>query len=766
MVNKPKVSVIIPIYNVEQYLDECLNSVINQTLKEIEIICVNDGSTDNSLQIIQKYQETDDRIIVISNENNGYGYAVNQGIKSSTGEYVGIVESDDVILPDMYEELYNVSLQYSDIDIIKGDYYRFFNDNIEDRKCVSSCPDEKMYNRKMIISDNPDCYRASMCNPMGIYKNEVIQKCHIRLNETPGASFQDNGLWYQLFTKCNTIYYLKKAFYLYRIDREGSSSNSCSYENAMCIFDEWNQIYSYTQKYNESERTKYLPIFILRMFDSCIYHFNRIPEEYKLSFLLKLSSILNQYKNNNDLKCDYLKPYQCSDLLMIMDNPRRFYHEWYAKRFAEEIKKDDLLLLQDTKVKLKNSLKYTVTNDEDSFVSISVIIPVFNAEQTIRKCLNSVLQQNLEDIEIICIDDGSTDRSSDIIYLYTVNHKNIRLILQENSGPGAARNAGLSIARGKYIAFMDPDDEYPNNESLRKLYLTAEEKGVLICGGNTIVAQDGVIKKSEDICFSNSSYIEYTDYQNEYGYTAYIYNREFLKNNNIIFPDLRRYQDPPFFVKAMNLAKRFYALDFDVYLYNYAPGHVAWNERKVTDLVKGITECIRLSSENNLEIVFSSSIRKIEQEYCQRIIEYGASASVIRELAVAEYEINCSPLLRKTMNASDEGYKLKIIDKLLEKIANKSKKGYIGPNAFKDYMNLKNECDSLKCRILAVECSLSYRMLVALKGGKKKCEKKGLWVSPDSLFNKGICNDINRLKKDRDDLSDVLDALLIARGIR
>ena len=99
----PKVSIIVPTYNVEQYLREAMDSIINQTLKDIEIICIDDGSTDNSGKILDEYASKDSRVKVIHKKNGGYGKAMNVGLDNATGEYVGIVEPDDYIEPDMYE---------------------------------------------------------------------------------------------------------------------------------------------------------------------------------------------------------------------------------------------------------------------------------------------------------------------------------------------------------------------------------------------------------------------------------------------------------------------------------------------------------------------------------------------------------------------------------------------------------------------------------------------------------------------------------------
>ena len=103
----PKVSIIVPVYNVEKYLSKCLDSIVNQTLKDIEIICINDGSVDNSQSVLEAYAKKDTRIKVINQENLGLSCARNKGIDIAQGEYIGFVDSDDWIDLEFYEELYN-----------------------------------------------------------------------------------------------------------------------------------------------------------------------------------------------------------------------------------------------------------------------------------------------------------------------------------------------------------------------------------------------------------------------------------------------------------------------------------------------------------------------------------------------------------------------------------------------------------------------------------------------------------------------------------
>ena len=120
----PKVSVIIPVYNVEKYLRECLGSVINQTFWDIEIICVNDGSTDNSLEILNEYAKNDERVIVINQQNLGAGVARNSGLKIAKGEYLAFLDGDDFYRPDYIEKMYNQAKKTNaDITICSADYY-------------------------------------------------------------------------------------------------------------------------------------------------------------------------------------------------------------------------------------------------------------------------------------------------------------------------------------------------------------------------------------------------------------------------------------------------------------------------------------------------------------------------------------------------------------------------------------------------------------------------------------------------------------------
>lgn len=212
--NNPKVSLIIPVYNVEKYLPQCLDSVINQTLKEIEIIIIDDGSKDSSGKIADKYAKKDNRIKVFHRENGGYGKAVNFGISQAKGECIGIVESDDWIELDMYEQLYT-ALITSNAQISKARYKEFYQTTQEFRtvnweKSFKSPPKIfKIEEFPIFLYFHPSIWTC-------LYRKDFLQKHKICMSEIAGASWNDNPFQIETMIKADKICYIDKAFYNYR----------------------------------------------------------------------------------------------------------------------------------------------------------------------------------------------------------------------------------------------------------------------------------------------------------------------------------------------------------------------------------------------------------------------------------------------------------------------------------------------------------------------------------------------------------------------
>ena len=246
-----KVSIIIPIYNVEKYLRECLDSVINQTLSEIEIICVNDGSKDNCLEIIQEYAKVDSRIKILNKDNSGYGDSMNKGIELATGEYIGIVEPDDYVEKDMFQKLYSKAKEY-DADIVKSNFF-ILQDSNKDKKITLVMLDEskKYYDKLLSPIKNLNVYRFPMYTWSGIYKREFINKNNIKHNTTPGASFQDNGFFFQTFSLAKTVYFINEAFYYYRWDNPNASGNQSRRNNLIKSKKEYDFIRTFVDKHSE-----------------------------------------------------------------------------------------------------------------------------------------------------------------------------------------------------------------------------------------------------------------------------------------------------------------------------------------------------------------------------------------------------------------------------------------------------------------------------------------------------------------------------------
>lgn len=252
----------------------------------------------------------------------------------------------------------------------------------------------------------------------------------------------------------------------------------------------------------------------------------------------------------------------------------------------------------------------------DAPVKISVIMPVYNRAQTLPKAVRSVLSQTLREIELLCINDGSTDNTVMVLKELAQKDARIKVLSQRNAGAGPARNYGLKRAKGEFVAFLDSDDWYASEDVLAKLYEKAIEHHVKICLGGSRCAKHGILQPLEGpgkIYFTKEALIPYQDYQFTHGYWRGIYERRMLMDHEIRFPAYRRYQDPPFFVRAMICAERFYALSKIVLIYDESRHYekINWNEQKVTDLLRGIRDILRMAEEH--------SYIRLQKDFIERI---------------------------------------------------------------------------------------------------------------------------------------------------
>ncbi len=254
-------------------------------------------------------------------------------------------------------------------------------------------------------------------------------------------------------------------------------------------------------------------------------------------------------------------------------------------------------------------------------VKISIIIPVYNCETYLEQCIDSVCCQTLSELEIICVDDGSTDYSSDIIRRLQTNDKRIVLYRQKNQGSGVARNMGIRNAKGKYIAFLDSDDYYLDKNALASMFNICEAKKVVACGSlrkhikNGTVENESLFQGTASDNIPCGMILDYQDFQLDYNYQSFLFLKRHLTENVIYFPDYRRFQDPPFLVRALYEAGRFYVADIYLYCYRLSDMEQRFDQPKTCDLLHGLIDNLQFAQEHKLDILFNNTARRLEDEY-------------------------------------------------------------------------------------------------------------------------------------------------------
>lgn len=253
---------------------------------------------------------------------------------------------------------------------------------------------------------------------------------------------------------------------------------------------------------------------------------------------------------------------------------------------------------------------------------VTVIIPIYNAERFLEEALESVLAQDLADIEVICIDDGSTDKSREIIEKYCILDARARRIYQKRKGVGAARNAGIEAARGEFLAFLDADDWYDGISYLRTLYEGASQSKQLVaaaCFAN--------YRSSDDIetDFSNSAYYEgysfpeskvtsYKDYQFDYGFHRFIFSIRLFEGGANRFSGLTYYEDPIFLVRILDQAGSFFAVSDARYMYRCDYKRTHWDTDRVISLLEGVRSNLLFSLERGYDKLHWYTVHHLDSE--------------------------------------------------------------------------------------------------------------------------------------------------------
>lgn len=300
MFHTPKVSVLIPCYNVERYVEQCVESVLQQTLQDLEIICINDGSKDKTLSILREFEKRDSRIRIIDKTNSGYGDSMNKGLSLAKGEYVGIVESDDFVDPGMFQTLYETAVR-ENAEIVRSCYY-------ENKAGIDTfiANDWVPKNRTHNPNQETAAFMQAPAIWSAIYRRSWLEKEGITFLPTPGASYQDTSFAFKCYACCTRFHMLDKAFLHYRTDNEASSVNNPG--KAMCVCDEWNEIYRFVRK--DKDRFAHLHLILPFMqYGTYKWNFERLSGQLKYKFLIVCAREIIEHFLRGELRLSKLDPH-------------------------------------------------------------------------------------------------------------------------------------------------------------------------------------------------------------------------------------------------------------------------------------------------------------------------------------------------------------------------------------------------------------------------------------------------------------------------
>ncbi len=629
-----------PSLNVGEYIEECILSVINQTLEEIEIICIDAGSTDDTLDILKKYAEKDSRISILASDEKSYGHQVNMGLEKAKGDYISIVETDDFIDENMLETLYGLS-DNGKVDLVKSTFYHYNDYDKNNIKAKIDAFKTEVTNLKTFtLEEEPRFVEGHPSVWAGIYKREFLEKNDIKMVEAPAGGWVDNPFFFETAIAAKSIVYTHKPFYYYRVSNPNSSSNQ--FNDFSMPMKRVLEMFDILEKYNFTDRNVLLAFYdrLFRYIEIIIENNDHSDKNLDYETCSKIHEVVQKVDGNlvmEELKFNFQKIYlkYISPLFMArFDKPEKltdddydilfkeneFLHEnvaYFRKRFNDtnyqksqlekRVKEDEELLtlekislakkperkivtpeptidVEEIKNKKEKNFSYT---EQESEYPLSIIMPVFNGAEFLERSVNSLLEQTLENFEIVFIDDGSTDNSLEILRDYEKKYDFVRVLTQENSGSGKARNYGINEAKGEYIGFLDADDFFIDADALEKMYDLAALNDADMVTANIMHDLDNQGKfvpfgpfhhyKHNDVILPEQYGIPWSFYKN-------IFKRDFLVENNIYFPDLLRGQDPVFLAEALTKVDKIYVAATDLYAYVYNSDTAkASNPRKLYD---------------------------------------------------------------------------------------------------------------------------------------------------------------------------------------
>lgn len=435
----PKVSVLVPVYNVEKYLEQCLESIINQSLSDIEIICVNDGSTDSSPEILNKYAKKDRRIKVVDKPNGGLPSARNAGLDIATGEYVSFIDSDDYIQRDMMKTLYKNAKKTKAEIVICG--ANIFPETPRADEWVYSVlsPQRAIYeegNEELLFKNpavRPFVWRTFV-------KKALIDRENFRLNEEIHIG-EDNAFQFRLYPKAKGISVIPDKLYNYRWFREDSMMNTIVYKDVnKKTLSHIKMVIHVAKEWLDSGDAEKMGLDFLRWSVEFLYDdFIRLPLKNRVEESKRLTELWTEI---GYFRYKYELPQYIRDMFKYF---------------------------------------YTISEQEAIPQNISVIMSADRDYTTLEKSIKSCLEQSYKNFELIIVNNTVSDAGYIILNKYLMKDKRIRLFKNAPCHYTEAYNKVIKNAVGEYIHFIKPCNWYKTENSLEAWAARARKNEADVC---------------------------------------------------------------------------------------------------------------------------------------------------------------------------------------------------------------------------------------------------------------------------------------------
>ena len=687
-----KVSVIMPVYNCEDFLQVSVESILNQTLSDLELICVDDGSTDNSLNILKKYETQDSRVKVYSLDHLGGGDARNFALNHICGEYLYFMDADDILDLNAFEDFYPISKSKNlDFLIFKAKKHdvktgKYFETDYYNMKNLSNFVKDKVFKFDDIgnlifgINVTPWCK---------FYNTQFILNTGAKFREN--SKFHDNKFFWEILFQAEKIFFLDKFYYTQNIHSD-SLIESCgkSHMDAIPVSNDTINIFI---KHNQFDKFK------ANLFNSKVYHtirrYDEIQDVFKELYFTELKKDFKLLKCSDFRNNLYSHNKFLFDCVLIAKNYDDFNH---LKEFCEVFTNNHLSLGEKIeKYKewydcLDDDYKQLFFDNPKSMniynYLVSVIIPTYNSESFIKNTFGSLLRQTIgfEKLEVIFVDDASCDNTPQIIDELALKYENVVSLkyenvvsfhLDKNSGAGGKpRDVGMDHATADYLMFLDSDDLFFEDaceflhdeittENIDVVSGAITKDGENVSPGfweNTLtspednfhIRQNKVRKLvTDDFTLKINSIDDCESVIANYGFSSKIYRKSFLLKNNIYFPYSTVAEDSVFLLNVLLNAHGIKFINKIVYYY------IQRTEDGNASINFTITKESMINRINSYFKMFSISMEKNKSQIFKKYLlfdklNYFINAHVLKcNLSVNDFLdvlVHATPLFRLYMN--------------------------------------------------------------------------------------------------------------------